>query len=384
MRLLVNTATVLKGGSVQVAKSFVQECRDFSEHEFGIILGPGLSTSFNKSEFPSNFRFFFLNYRPSQKILSLQRSGAALDRIETEFNPDVVFTTSGPSYWRPKAPHVMGFNLPHYIYPDSPYFTELLSLDRRIWWRAKSAIIHHFTKRFADVWVVQTDDVNRRLRKWISTENITTVSNTFGRAFAEAALSEQYNERVRRERSSTFRVLLLSSYYRHKNLEIVNDIVESIRELGVEGIEFVMTLPQSDFHRAIKPENRSLVVNVGPQEPEDCPQLYREVDAVLLPSLLECFSANYVEAMAMSRPILSTDLGFARSICADAALYFDPLDGTDALRKILALKEDPGLYRRLIAAGSRELKRFGTPGERAGSYLQVCVDLAEAKVSRDS
>lgn len=38
-----------------------------------------------------------------------------------------------------------------------------------------------------------------------------------------------------------------------------------------------------------------------------------------MPSLLECFTATYPEAMRMERPIVTTDLAFAQGLCGEAA-----------------------------------------------------------------
>ena len=52
MRLLINTATTFKGGGVQVAKSFIEECRRFPEHEYIVVLGLNLTAQIDKKNFP--------------------------------------------------------------------------------------------------------------------------------------------------------------------------------------------------------------------------------------------------------------------------------------------------------------------------------------------
>ncbi len=44
-------------------------------------------------------------------------------------------------------------------------------------------LIRHYTKGFADAWVVQTDDANQRLRRWIGSERVYTVPNTVSEAY---------------------------------------------------------------------------------------------------------------------------------------------------------------------------------------------------------
>lgn len=381
VRLLVNTATTFKGGGVQVAASFLNECRNFRDCQFGVVLGPGLSGIIEKEEFPDNFEFFEIDYRPAQKVVSWRGPGADLDHIESLFRPEVVFTTSGPSYWRPRAPHLMGFNLPHHLYPESPYFTKVLSLAQRLRWRAKSLVIGYYTKRFADAWVVQTDDVNVRLRRWIRSDAVYTVTNTASSAYANWRSAKSRAPVAMADGGREFRILVLSSYYAHKNLEILNSIVAALKEKKVEDIRFVTTLSDADFEKVIVAENRDYIDNVGPKAPDDCPALYLESNALFLPSLLECFSANYVEAMTIGRPIITTNLGFAKTICGDAALYYAPMDAADALRNIRKLKANPDLANELITSGKNRVERFGSAKKRAVAYLEICRNLVASGVT---
>lgn len=375
MRLLINTASAFKGGSVQVANSFLRECRGFSEHEYGVVVGPGLDDVLRATDFPDNFRIFRLSYRPAQRVLSWRSAAKDLAKFEAEFSPDVVFTTSGPSYWRPRAPHLMGFNLAHNLYPDSPFFKHVLNSVQRLRWRLKSIVIHHFTQGFADAWVVQTDDVNQRLRSWISSDQVSTVPNTISDAYEAARAGIQADRSLIRSRSADFRLLVLSSYYPHKDLEIVERIIDLLKKADIRDIRFTMTLPPSDFEDVISPENRDWVDNLGPQLPQDCPALYSNSDVLFMPSLLECFSANFVEAMAMRRPIIATDLGFAQTICRGAARYYEPLNASAALRQIRVLQDSEEERKKLVVEGQREFARFGSARKRAESYLTICKSL---------
>jgi glycosyltransferase involved in cell wall biosynthesis len=242
---------VFKGGSVQVAKSFLRECCQFKGDTFGVVLGPGLSAVIRAQDFPANFRFFEVANRPAQRLSALRRPAMELKKIEADFVPDVVFTTSGPSYWRPCAPHLMGFNLPHHLYPDSPYFTRLLSLRQRLRWRVKSMLVHYYTKGFADAWVVQTDDVNKRLRHWLPSDRVYTVPNTVSSEYAFASQEGAARPKLETCDRQEFRLLVLSSYYPHKNLEVLNDIIALIRKRGIYDIRFTMTLRRSSRCPAI-------------------------------------------------------------------------------------------------------------------------------------
>ena len=131
--------------------------------------------------------------------------------------------------------------------------------------------------------------------------------------------------------------------------------------------------------RRIPPEVRV----VGPVPPPDCPSLYAECDAMFLPTLAECFSASYPEAMKMRKPIVTTDLGFARSICAEAALYFEPRSAGSAAKQVIRLIDDTDLQATLRQLGEGRLAAFDSPAQRAEKILTIC-ERTVKRVSSDA
>jgi glycosyltransferase involved in cell wall biosynthesis len=374
MKIIINTASTNFGGSVQVAKSFIDECRQITDNEYHIVLGETIGRLIENSEFPPNFYFYRIKYRPATKVFSFQDQSIFFKEIEKKIKPDVVFTTSGPSYWRPIAPHLMGFNLPHYLYQDSPFFLKISTI-KKLKWKLKGLIIKFYSKRDADAFVVQTNDVNERLKKWINSENVYTVTNTYGNQFNEYENKNNQNLFLPLKKEGEFRLILLSTYYFHKNFQIINKIIDNFNENQKNNIRFVLTLSNSDFEAVITEENRKYVYNVGVLIPDDCPKLYIESDAVFLPTLLECFSATYAEGMKMGLPIITTDLSFAHTVCGKAAVYYSPLDAKDAARKIILIKNDIKLKSRLIENGKLQLNQFNSSKRRAKMFLDICKEL---------
>ena len=58
-----------------------------------------------------------------------------------------------------------------------------------------------------------------------------------------------------------------------------------------------------------------MILNLGTIDLKKCSEIYRQCSVVLQPSLLEVFSATYIEAMYFQRPLLVPDVVFARDIC---------------------------------------------------------------------
>jgi hypothetical protein len=79
----------------------------------------------------------------------------------------------------------------------------------------------------------------------------------------------------------------------------------------------------------------------------------------------------------MERPILTSRLPFATTVCNDAALYFDPLNPEDICEKIMEIMENKTLYNSLVEKGRNNLKTFDTAEVRAAKYLEICESIVE-------
>ena len=357
-----------------MAASFIRECQNYDE-DFYIVLSKRLQDSIDTSKFASNFHFFYSPFRPGSEVTSLRDQARFLKDVEIRVNPDVVFTTSGPAYWRPKASHLIGFNLAHHIYPESIFFKQQGRV-LRLMWSIKRGLFKYYFSRDGDSFVVQTNDVRSRLAKWLGTDkDIHVVSNTYGCHFA---LPTIYPSKLPMRVPGEFRLLMLSAFYAHKNFSLIKEIIGLLKSTLDDRIKFILTLPDQTYMTKFTPYEREYCYNVGVVDMEECPSLYMECDAVFVPTLLECFSANYPEAMIMRRPILTSDLDFAHVICDDAALYFDPVDPQSALTQILRIVQDEILREGLIKKGIERVKCFDTSETRARKYIKICTDLANS------
>ena len=66
MKLLINTSNLSVGGGVQVALSFIHELKDLEvDNKYYIFLSVVISKQINKTLFPSNFHFHFIQRSPA-------------------------------------------------------------------------------------------------------------------------------------------------------------------------------------------------------------------------------------------------------------------------------------------------------------------------------
>ncbi|KFA99285.1 glycosyltransferase, partial [Vibrio sp. ER1A] len=292
-----------------------------------------------------------------------------LDKIESTVKPDCVFSIFGPTYWNPRTKHIVGFAQGYYLYGELPYFNSLgfyKKLKLLLLKNYHTFLLRHHSNEF----VVETSDVQTRLSKLldIDKEKIHVVTNTSSSYFKNFKSTTSISSEI-----NPFRLLTIASPYPHKNLLILKDVVDILKN-EARSYEFTITVPDEFFFKEFSGYEK-FIKNVGVISNSECPKLYDKCDAMILPTLVECFSASYPEAMIMKKPILTSNYSFSQSICGDAAIYFDPLNANDIAEKILSLSSDRELYGDKVKLGIERLNHFDTPYSRCKKYIDLCNDI---------
>ena len=98
---------------------------------------------------------------------------------------------------------------------------------------------------------------------------------------------------------------------------------------------------------------------------------YPRLDVVALTSVSEAQPLVLLEAMAAGRPVVTTAVGGCADLVADAGYIIPPRDPSAAARALLALAADPGLRRRLGAAGRERARSQHAPAAFVRSYRRL-------------
>ncbi len=362
MKLIINTVNLQIGGALQRSISFLNELKSFGKDEYHVFYSESIGSQIELEEFPSNFHFYYFEKSPAS-LKTRRKTISKFNKLEKILKPDIAFSFVGPAYWKPKfTTHLVGFGIPHIVYNDYSYVRNL-SLKTKL----EMVYKKFWTKYEADHFVVQTEDVKEKLAKNLSIpeKKIYIVTNGIGIQYK--------NTQIKKVKNDTKKLLLISRYRPSKNFEIINDVIEHLKKKSIK-VEFHVTIEDIDFNRLFA-SNQDWVINHGPIKSKDCPELYNQCDAMFLPTQLECFSASYPEAMKMERPILTSDLSFAHTVCGDAALYFDNSNAKDIAEKIEMLFLDNGIYSKLVENGKERLKVFQSSKEQAESYIKICGEI---------
>ena len=107
-----------------------------------------------------------------------------LEKIENKVNPDIVFTIFGPSYWRPKNKHIMGF-ADGWVYNQDSIAYDRIRFFKRLKMRLLVQYKIYYLKKNADYFVLETQDAVSKLSKILrlNNNNFFVVGNTYSAIF---------------------------------------------------------------------------------------------------------------------------------------------------------------------------------------------------------
>ena len=377
MRILLNTSNLYVGGGLQVALSFINELKELNtNHEYHIFLSLAVDKQIDQKEFTGNFYFYLIEKSPAS-LKTRKTIVAKLNSLEEHIKPDIVFSVFGPSYWKPKAKHLLGFADGWFYNPESVAYNRL-PLLKRIKMRLHVKYKSYYLKRDADYYVLETLDAKNKFSKVIDIDKSKTfvVGNTYSSIFDEDECIQsnyEYFINLPKKQDNEFRLIYITHNHPNKNLTSINKILPLLDGFN---INFFLTLDDVSY-RTLFPVLTKNVINLGPIPQKSCPSVYKQCDALFAPTLLETFSAAYPEAMKMGKPILTSNYSFAKDVCQDAALYFDPLDPKDMIKKIKMLVRDKALLNKLAEKGRKRVKKFESARTRAEKYIAICENLVK-------
>jgi glycosyltransferase involved in cell wall biosynthesis len=376
VKLLIDAMPLSGGGGVQVALGLVDSLRGGHGGSASPIawqaVVPDRICPLLPEGIAADPRILVL---PKQGRGDILAAGRRLSAIERRVSPDVVFTVFGPAYFKARAPHLVGFALPNLIYDRNRVLRQAAGRLASI----EDAIKRYLVRR-ADHHVVETDTVRRRLseRLGIPHTRISVIGNSV------SPLLDQHPP-TPRPKDGLFAILVPSTYYRHKNLEILPEIAAHlVRRVVGQAFEIRLTLdPASRPFMAIMADAQArgvadLIRTLGPLRLDQLAESYREASAVLLPTLREASTAVYPESFHFERPLVTSDLDFARELCGEAALFCHPQrpsDYADALADLMTEPSAGQLAERLVAAGRRRLvTAYPTPAAK----FEMTIDLLKS------
>lgn len=369
----MNASTLVVGGGIQIGLSFIQASLKITSIEWIYLVSPGIYSNLG-SKLQSDCRVILIKDSPA-KILKGYVSRNKIHSICKKFKPTIVYSIGFPSYIRFNETEIGRYTNPWEINsPPLPWDTIKKPLNKII---TIAGIKYRLLwARNANYFETQTDVAKKGIIRnvGIEPERVFVIPNSPNYVFVDNGLKERLDLLYEKKDNIAF---CLSAPYAHKNLDIIPEVAYWLRIKYNIQVVFVLTLPKgSELWKNIQKEARKLnvidlVKNVGVLKVNECIEYYKKSKIVFLPTLLEVFSATYLEAMAMKVPVVTTDLEFAHDNCKDAAIYYEPRNSKDAALKIRYLLDDRCLYEEQIRKGVKVLNTYPVVEEKLTLLLQT-------------
>ena len=364
---LINCSNLKNGGGLQVAQSVCAQLGQYKKHRFVVVV----SSYINEIEAADNVETVRYDIKNNLSTLLLGRD-KTLDGIVRDKGIEAVLTIFGPSRWRPRCKHLCGFARAQLLLKN-PLQKELSWRERlnyRIWtWGFK---------RSGNIFYTENKYISDMLPRLLGRKmKVYTVSNYYNQVFDQP---EKWSRDKKLPAFDGVTMLTVSSTASHKNLKIMIPVSEYLEKHYPDfHFRFVLTC---------KPEALNVTehllghfVFVGKVDVSECPNLYEQADIMFMPTLLECFTATYPEAMRMGVPIVTTDLEFARGLCGDAACYYSAINVEAAAKAICKVATDKVYAAKLVDNGKEQLKKFDNYEQRADKLIGILEKIANSHSS---
>lgn len=290
-------------------------------------------------------RFFFDTVTLPKKVRSIK--------------PDVILALGNIGMRDHSIPHAVLVQDAHYVYPRCHY-GRMTAVQHLRYFVQRRQVRHCLRK--SSILYCQTATMLRRIEETFGIHGRAEILSKGISAAVTEGLNNTDTPQEFKPFEERFRLICLTRYNPHKNLEAIVGMFICAREALQDVVVFItIAAAQHPNAKRLLDKIRQYglsghIVNLGPIEQRRIPAYFKNCHALLFPTLIESFSATYLEAMQLDLPILTSDLDFAREICGPAALYFDPWYTQSMLEAVVRIRNDADLRNRLAQAGRDRLK----------------------------
>lgn len=366
IKILVDASNIKVGGGLQVAISVITELESSHSDNYSFSY---LVSNKVYSQLSDSIKIkCIVNTTGIINLIPFNKVSSNLREMSRSF--DCVFSIFGPAFWNPRSTHVIGF-ANAWIVSDKSDAYKVYSFQFKCFYKLKNFILGKLLFSNKKFYITETESVRALfIEKFRArSDRIAVVPNSLPYTYDTInPYSGKYQEKLKYYKHY-FKFVSITYNYPHKNLNIIEKVGELLELKGIKAI-FIVTFPKLEYDKqsfAFK----KYTVNMGPVSVEDCESLYKSADALFLPTLIECFSVSYLEAMVNKICITTSHYDFAKDVCDDCAMYFDPFSPQDVANKLATLICNEDIRREMIIKGEKRINTFFNNKHKVLSYLQI-------------
>lgn len=300
-----------------------------------------------------------------------------------QLKADIIWSLNLGSYVKTAIPHILSVHNSYQVYPwkavrfhPDSYFAVFFL---RFFFRR--------SLRVSDNVLVQTPLMGELVKRIPGAPSKITVA-----AKAVEGLNEVKSESLPSEidlilesglGKAAFTFLYVSTFFPHKNHAVLVKAFEVLAHHNPRNVRLLLTINESELVRLGGDNARALIKSghilpLGWMDKRYLKSLYEVSDACLMPSILESLSSAHLEAMHWGKPLVVSDVPYARDLCGDAAIYAEwdnPYEWISGMKKLM---NDFNLRQKLIDSGHKRMKMFPATWADAAKKIHKVLEEAAA------
>jgi|GEM_PF-2848516 len=179
--------------------------------------------------------------------------------------------------------------------------------------------VFNLNHKFVDKCIVQTDIMKSKLvYMYPHFSNMTTS--------ILMPVNELYLNQSNRFNNNSEKTVFFypASFYKHKNHKIIDTLLNEIYRKDIN-LVFNLTITETEYNSLNTINEFNHYINfLGSINQSQVIIEYQNCDALFFPSIDETYGLPLIEAMNMGKLILCADMPYARFLCENEAVYFNP------------------------------------------------------------
>ncbi len=365
-KVLFNCSTNIVGGGVKNSALFITKTLIANNMNWIYAISPSVKVLLQEMGIELDERFFEFKESPSR----CENARKELRELSRNYNCQLVYTMAGPAYVKFPVYHIQGISNAYITHAGFSSFA-LKGFFFKVLRYFLYVLVQFYYSRKADYFVFQTEQArNSFIRRRGTKRSQTKVINN---AFDKEMLHQLTHLQKKNLNDFPKIVFCPGANYIHKAFQFIPQIVHELKKMVDFDFQFVLTLNKDSLWERIENESKSLdvienILNIGPYSYSVVARLYQQADLIFVPSLLETFSASYMEAIAARKPLLVADKNFAREVCLDYAEYCQPRNARLSAMKIAEMILNPSISEdRAVDI----IKKYGDQEQRFQRIIQL-------------
>jgi glycosyltransferase involved in cell wall biosynthesis len=373
MNILVNLATLKKGGGQNVGLNFIYSIFNINYPNCNFYFVVVEHSEIHKTL--AKYGVSNISFMPSNPIKRMVKEFLFGNKILKGYKIDIIYSYFGYGLYSKKYPQISGSADSNLFFPEIDFWKHYSGfklvvknlIDRYRIWGLKNATAVIF----------ENEAMQKRGIKLFNLKNTIFIKPSV------SEIKDITEFKLPTSIQAQKKGLFFCGWQKNKNYLLIPEIAAELKRNKID-FHFVFTAPPNqsvehlEFLELIKKLNvEDMISIIGSINKSQIPSLYASVDYVFLLSKLESFSNNIIESWFYKKLLIVANEDWAKSIFRDAAFYVDIDSAKSVSKKLLTLLNNEELYQKIISEGNYELSKYPTIHEKTKQELDYIKTIYE-------